>query len=207
MHEQERRGVWSLLEAPFVYEAFHHLIGARRWLKHFAADVIRAKPGDRVLDIGCGPGALLKYLPAVHYVGLDRNPACIEQARRTFRGRGEFACADVTDLHGRAIEAVDVAVAIGLLHHLDDDGARRLLRAAAAILKPGGRLVTADPCYHRSQSPIIRFVVSHDRGRHVRDLERYHELVDEVLPAATSSLVSGHLPFPHAICVVEGARR
>jgi len=29
----ERRGLWSPLSSPIVYELFHHLIGARRWLQ------------------------------------------------------------------------------------------------------------------------------------------------------------------------------
>jgi hypothetical protein len=39
----ERRGLWSPLYSPAIYEAFHHLIGARRWLRRFANDVIRAR--------------------------------------------------------------------------------------------------------------------------------------------------------------------
>ena len=38
----ERGGLWSPLSNPTVYEAFHHLIGARRWLRQFTRDVIRA---------------------------------------------------------------------------------------------------------------------------------------------------------------------
>lgn len=72
----ERRGLWSPLSHPLVYEAFHHLIGARRWLKQFAQQTIRPRSGDTVLDIGCGPGALLRYLPPpVAYIGFDRNPS------------------------------------------------------------------------------------------------------------------------------------
>ncbi len=81
------------LSSPWVYEAFHHLIGARRWLKWFSSKVIRPRAGDRLFDIGCGPGALLRCLPAgVDYVGFDRNEAYIRRARQVHGNRGNFIC-------------------------------------------------------------------------------------------------------------------
>src|SRR5262245_40104456 len=138
----ERGGLWSPLAHPFVYEAFHHLIGARRWLRQFASDVIRPRARDRVLDVGCGPGALLACLPGgTAYVGFDHNPAYIERARRVHRGRGEFICDDLANFARYGLARVDVAVAIGVLHHLDDRLALGLLREVAGVLNPGGRLI------------------------------------------------------------------
>src|ERR1700758_2843837 len=70
----ERRGLWSPLSSLIVYELFHHLISARRWLQRFTDEVIRPRSGDRVFDVGCGPGALLScLLQRTSYVGFDRN--------------------------------------------------------------------------------------------------------------------------------------
>jgi SAM-dependent methyltransferase len=191
-----------------VYEGLHHLIGARRWLKRFAEDVIRPRSGDRVFDIGCGPGALLRYLPAdTAYVGFDRNEAYIERARRTNKGRGEFICDDVANFASHALPPADIVVAIGILHHLDDGLASSLLRATADALKCGGRLITVDPCFHSEQSALQRFVVSNDRGMHVRPFSRYGSLVELVFPQATALFESGHFPFPYSICIVQGARK
>jgi SAM-dependent methyltransferase len=121
---------------------FHHLVGARRWLRRFANDVIEALGGDRVLDIRCGAGALLRYLSNATYVGFDRNKAYIERARRTYGDRGEFICDDVGIFAEHGLAPADIAVAVGILHHLDDDLASNLLRATANALKPGGRLIT-----------------------------------------------------------------
>jgi SAM-dependent methyltransferase len=199
----ERSGFWSILESPLVYETFHHLIGARRWLKRFADSTIRARAGDRVLDIGCGPGALLNCLPDVTYIGIDRNASYIERARRAYGDRGQFICDDVANFGAHGVSAMDIAVAYGLLHHVDDVTAAGLLSAVAAALKPGGRLITVDPCYHPSQSAITLFVVSHDRGRHVREFDHYRKLVAAAMPQAEASFVTGHFPFPHAVCIVE----
>ena len=203
----ERRGLWSPLSSPWVYEVFHHLIGARRWLKQFTSDVIKPRSGDRVFDIGCGPGALLRCLPAgTTYVGFDHNQAYIERARLVNGDRGEFICGDVGNFASHALAPADIAVAIGILHHLDDDLATLMLHATADALKPGGRLITADPCFHPEQSSLQRFVVSNDRGMHVRPLERYVELVSTVFPQVKTTFQRGHFPFPHSICIIQAMR-
>jgi 2-polyprenyl-3-methyl-5-hydroxy-6-metoxy-1,4-benzoquinol methylase len=199
----ERRGVWSALEHPAVYEAFQTLIGTRRWMRRFAQETIRAGNGERVLDIGCGPAALLRFLPGTTYIGIDCSEPNIAQARRTYGDRGQFICDDVSGFAKHELAPIDVIVAIGILHHIDDVTATSLLRAAVSALRPGGRLVTADPCFHPAQSFIQRFIVGHDRGTYVRQYERYPELCRAAFPEPRVDFESGHFPFPHSICIMQ----
>jgi SAM-dependent methyltransferase len=203
----ERAGLWSPLEIPWVYVTFQHLIGARRWYKKFAAEVVGARPGERLLDIGCGPAPLLRYLPqGVAYFGLDRNRKYISQAQSWYGDRGTFICGDVDNFHAHDLQPVDIAVLIGVLHHLDDDLATGILRAIAGTLKAGGRLVTADPCYHAAQSTIQRFVVAHDRGMHVRPFERYLQLAKPAFPEAQATFRCANFPFPYSHCIMQAVR-
>jgi SAM-dependent methyltransferase len=64
-------------------------------------DFARVRPGDRVLDIGCGPGAMAAALldrigPSGSYLGIDVHAPSIAWCRRHFagdrRGRFELAC-------------------------------------------------------------------------------------------------------------------
>jgi SAM-dependent methyltransferase len=202
----ERRGFWSPLADPTAYEAFHHIIGARRWLKQFARDVINAPQRAQLLDIGCGPGSLLNYLPDVEYFGFDRNAAYIEKAKHTFGSRGIFICDDVGNFAQHALPPVDIAVAIGLLHHLDDALAAHMLLDIRKAIKPGGRLITADPCFHPAQSAVQRFVISHDRGMHVRPFEQYVALCGLAFAATAARFSKGYSPFPYSICIVQASQ-
>ncbi|HEX2122402.1 MAG TPA: class I SAM-dependent methyltransferase, partial [Thermoanaerobaculia bacterium] len=58
------RGLYRLLEVPALYESVQRLLGADAARKRFVARFLRPLPGARILDIGCGPGPLLEYLPA-----------------------------------------------------------------------------------------------------------------------------------------------
>ena len=199
----ERRGIWSVLNNPVVYEGFHQLIGARRWLKRFTRDVVQAQAGDCVLDIGCGPAALLRYLPHTTYIGFDRNEAYIARAQRNYTERGRFICDDISNFAKYDLSEVDIAVAIGVIHHLDDALALSPMREVARTLRPGGRFLTVDPCFHPEQSFVQRFIVSSDRGMHVRPFERYVELCSTIFPTPKTIFQRGHFPFPHSICILD----
>ena len=59
------------------------------------------RPGDRVLDVGCGTGALTTYLAEgveASFVGIDLDPTLIEAARAESLLNTEFLCADALSL-------------------------------------------------------------------------------------------------------------
>ncbi len=81
----------SILEIPTAYTQFQKLVGSGSCHKIYARDYVRSRTGDRVLDIGCGPGSMLEYLPGVEYVGVDLSPNYIRAAQSRFGSRrGSF---------------------------------------------------------------------------------------------------------------------
>ncbi len=167
-------GLRSVLSHPWIYDSFQNIMGARRVRRNFSTTFIRAYPGSRLLDIGCGTARILEYLPeGVDYWGYDINPEYIAAARVNFGKRGQFACRLLEESEITGILPFDIVLAIFLLHHLDDDTARNVLRLARLALKPGGRFVSIDPVFAAGQNPIARFLVSRDRGQNVRDAEGY----------------------------------
>lgn len=190
----------ALLAHPRVYSLFRRLVGRDTARAVYAREHLRLQPGQRVLDLGCGPGDILEFLPPVHYIGYDINPRYIERARRRFDGRGEFHCAPITEKI-LLDEPFDVVIAHGVLHHLDDAAARVLFRVARRALTPGGRLVTFDGCLAAGQSPLARLALALDRGRHVRGREAYERLArsefGEVKCVLRHDLI--RIPYTHLI--------
>jgi SAM-dependent methyltransferase len=173
----------------------------------FAERYVRAQPGQRVLDIGCGTGILLGYLPAVEYVGFDPSDDYITSAQaRPVRG-ARFFVGDVNDIDPASLGRFDVVVALGVLHHLDDTAAARLFDIAATVLDDG-RLVTIDPCYSPNQSRLSRAVVARDRGGAVRTVDAYRALAArrfaDVQTHEHHDLLT--IPYSHVVLECRGVR-
>ena len=195
----------TLLALPAAYEAFSLLVGAGRSRRIYVHDHVRALPGQKLLDIGCGPADILDYLPSIDYYGFDISPAYIESARRRYGDRGRFFCERVAEAKAFREHAgtFDIALATGVLHHLGDDEARSLFEVAARALKPGGRLVTLDGCFVEGQSRIGRYLLAHDRGRFVRVESEYVRLARGVFGAVGATVRDDLLRIPYTHIVLE----
>jgi SAM-dependent methyltransferase len=176
--EQMLRTIADIVLAhPLAFQAFQALIGAPNCHRRFLDEHVQPRAGDAVLDIGCGTGNSLKFLaPEVRYAGVDINTDYVEYAKRKYDGRATFKVADATTSPLDCGTSFDMVFSNGVLHHLPDTAARRLLDNAMLVLKPGGVFLSIDPCFAPNQSPFARFLVSNDRGRYVRNEAGYREL-------------------------------
>ena len=191
----------STLEWPAVYLWLQRVLGGDSVHRHVVENHIRPRPGDRILDIGCGPAQILTHLADIEYVGVDLNPRYIASARNRFGHRGTFLCQSVSEMLVDQPHSFDRVIAHGLIHHLDDVEAGRLFEIAATALKPGGCFVTVDGCFVPGQSPVARLMLRNDRGKHVRSEDGYLALArrafNDVRPTIRHDLLRS--PYTHLI--------
>ncbi len=207
---QERTGgfgFYYLLGLPIFYRWSQQLAWSAhgsRVVMDFAAPVA----GESVFDIGCGPGDRLPILPDVQYTGFDLNADYITAAIRRHGSRARFFRGDVASVNLDAHHGTyDLVLAHGVLHHVDDARAARLFSLAYDLLKPGGRLVTIDPCYATGQSKAARWFVGRDRGQFVRDTGHYLRLASTRFGKITSVVRHDLLRIPYSFVLVRSEKK
>jgi SAM-dependent methyltransferase len=186
---QDTSGIRALLSIPAVYDFAQTVMGARAnriWLQQ---EFIRAQPGDRVLDVGCGTADILSVMPRVDYTGFDISKSYIGKARKRWGELGQFHAQLLNDEIIQGLDKFDLILATGLLHHLDDDEVHNLFEALGKGLKPTGRIVTVDGTFVDGQNPIARFIVKQDRGKSIRTPEGYADLARSHFSSVTGHLV------------------
>jgi ubiquinone/menaquinone biosynthesis C-methylase UbiE len=101
------------------------------------------KPGNRVLDIGCGNGRAYQLFSgmAIEYEGIDASDALIAHAKKNVSDLlASFRVGSMTALPF-AGASFDAVIAIASLHHVPSREYRRTaLREMHRVLKPGGTL-------------------------------------------------------------------
>jgi SAM-dependent methyltransferase len=200
---QVNRGVRSVLSHAAIYSLWQGMVGANRMQREIVHTYLRPWPGARVLDIGCGPAAVLDHMSGISYVGLDLSKNYIEMAQTRYGDRATFYACDAAQLASRVNETFDLILACGLLHHLDDEPAKSLLADARKLMASGGRLVTVDGAWVKGQSPIAKFLLSWDRGRNIRSPEAYSALARQSFGRVTADVRHDILHIPSTLCFLE----
>jgi 2-polyprenyl-3-methyl-5-hydroxy-6-metoxy-1,4-benzoquinol methylase len=202
-------GIRRILEFPFVYETFQTLVGHKAFIRRLVKDFIQPFPGARILDIGCGTCAILDELPNdIEYVGVDLNPKYVESAKSRYKdNNATFYCGRVDDMVDKEHKfgQFDIALAIGILHHIGDNEANNLFNGAQ-YLKDTGYLITMDPVYVENQSAIARYVMSKDRGQNIRTLEGYLKLAKTRFSSVESFIFTNAIRLPYTILIMRASK-
>lgn len=195
-----------------IFKSFQRIIGA--WL-----------PEDlsaRILDVGCGEGALLKFLKEKGYTnlaGFDISPENVAICQRM--GLTFVQQCNVLNMHELpTVKEFDVIFAMDILEHIPKDSAAAFLENIRTILKPGGYVVIQTPnmgsllgSFYRYNDLSHEFGVTEKSARHLLAIAGFASEKIELKPSWNASTPSGYLREAYLqllhkiIFLAEGAGR
>lgn len=122
--------------------------GREQALRQMIADLAQFKPGESVLDVGCGTGSLAlvakeRVGEMGSVVGIDPGPRQIARARSKAARRGltiGFQLGVIEQI-GFPDQSFDIVQSTFMIDHVPDDLKRQGLKEIARVLKSGGRLL------------------------------------------------------------------
>ncbi|WP_067818413.1 class I SAM-dependent methyltransferase [Nocardia inohanensis] len=188
----ESRQIGALITWPRRYNLLTDLffLGRADRLIAELADASGVRSGDHAVDIGCGPGRLVRAMservgPRGQVVGVDPSAPMIDYAGTHSPANCRFELSPAQSLT-QPDAAFDVATSTFAMHHIPDTERERALRQIHRILRPGGRLMLADATPTSGiSSAAIRFMArvsarrhargGHEHGQHAHDSGRGHD--------------------------------
>lgn len=116
----------------------------------FLVETLRPRPGNRILDVGCGEGLAevaigRQHISQIRLFGVDRDAAKAAQAKRAVEShnqRVQFAAGDAARLPFRD-GAFDSTFCVAVLQHVNAPEAA--VAEIARVTAPGGRIVLVEP--------------------------------------------------------------
>lgn len=136
------------------------------YLFHCAQICEVIRPGDTVIDLGCGPATQLALVarlnPHCRFIGLDLSPDMLARAHAYIDEQGltnvELRTENITRLKSLADHSVDAVMSTVALHHLPDVNAlAEVFAEVSRVLKPGGGIYLVDFGHLKSEKSIESF--------------------------------------------------
>lgn len=155
-------------------------------LKSRLLDIAGVKPGDAVLDLGCGTGtlAVMAAQRGARVTGVDADSRMLAQAAPKVDGLDVRLIEGSTTTVELEEASFDIVISSLFFHHLADADKRLTLERTVRWLKPGGRLVIAD--FARPRHLVHRALFT--PARLMRGLALTHDVLDERVPALMAEL-------------------
>jgi SAM-dependent methyltransferase len=196
----------QVLNFPAVYQLYQELGGFFGARVKAIRQYLPIEPGARIIDIGCGPGYIVRHLPkGIDYAGLDIDEPSIAYANAKFGALGTFHARFFDSAAAAELGPADIVMMNGVMHHIGDDDLAATLACIKAALKPGGRLFTLDGAYQAGQSRFAKWLLDNDRGVHVRTADGYRDLLEDCFGPSEMHVRDdlSRLPYTFAIGVAQ----
>jgi ubiquinone/menaquinone biosynthesis C-methylase UbiE len=204
---QKTTGIFSILSTSWIYELFQTSVGSRKARKWLAENIWKIQSGQKVVDMGCGPGTIRSLLPdSIQYVGFDLSNEYIQAAQKRFGDKGVFIEATAKKLiknQDKRLSGADVVLCNALLHHLNDEEVLEIFTLAKEILNKGGRFICIESVLLLNQDSISRWFINRDRGLNNRTESEWKLLMKKVFPDYQTWIVTSLLRIPYTHIIMQ----
>lgn len=185
---------------PWAYELVTDLwyLGRRAHIWDQLVAASGARPGEKVLDVGCGTGYFARRIapvvdPAGEVVGIDPLQPLLDYAAAHSPANCTFHAATAQDLPF-GDESFDLVVSSITFHHIAPDHRADAVREMFRVLRPGGRALTADVGPPRNSLVERMISVAHGHSEVHNVFDQLEELAAE---AGFVAMTTGNVPRLH----------
>lgn len=184
----------------FVHGSYDQTVGA------IVAE-LGLRPGDRVVEIGCGTGSLSRHLTSLgyEYWGVEPDPERVSAARSA-NPEANFVQGDAESILDCGLPDFKHAFIHGMVHHIDDRTTRAMLDKVFSI--DGMQLVMIEPVLPRSalMNPFGFSLAKLDEGKFVRSIDAMERLCRPYVRKSSIRSLMPRWPVPFMHLKLESPR-
>ncbi len=172
---------YRLLNNPTIYKISQCVLapGEQVFLNRYFRSLPTPLKG-RVLDVGCGP-QMYTLIPQANIFGLDIHEDYVKKYVKKIKACGVVAAAEKIPFQSKSFDEVRC---FGLLHHLPEETAIKIVQEMVRCTKEEGLVVVLDNVWPKRAwlRPLAWLLRRLDRGDWVRDEQTLKDLVAKASP-------------------------
>jgi cyclopropane fatty-acyl-phospholipid synthase-like methyltransferase len=169
----------KVLELNFIYDFYQNVVGGVNYRNSYVQEILEHNgESSNILDLGSGTSEIVEVFSEKHnYIGLDYSSEYLAKAKKRENNCSSFQVfkydlsksgwSEIVRNNVEKKKSID-AIALGLLHHLDDQSATTLLKEVHDTIQENGSVYSVDPIITKDTTQIAKWFAKNDRGRFVR---------------------------------------
>ena len=131
----------------------------------------------KVLDFGCGVGAISNMFLPQNYLGIDSDIRRVDYARKLNQGYNfKVISGNKLPVQDNSVESI---IIIAVLHHIPSDTLIDYLQEFKRVLKFKGNVLVIEPCLFENSSVNNWFMECFDNGKYIRTENDYLTLFED----------------------------